>query len=435
MIQSPNYGRGFFRQGNAAPPGNGFAGGVATCTSGVPVFRPHSDITQDCLDAMIVELQHQAEMEQNFIEANIQGKVLEMPAGEARFSAGVHSRENTYRYIFDTLNTQSSFLDLGLGTFPANSTRGEASVDEIYGELLLPLLSGKTGAQHLNLELGYRYSDYELQGGIDTYKALIDWGITDTLRFRGGRQLATRAPNIAEMFQAQSQTWSSVSPGDPCGLNTTARYGVNAAINPNAAQARALCSQIMGPVGAALFYDPSTVQPNGNSALWFVNAVGNPNVEPEEATTWTAGFVFQPSSDKPLLEGFTATVDFYEISIADMIAVEPGAAVYEACLSASEQPDVQHREPGLPEDHPQSGDRRRDGVERVVHQRGRRDDLGRRFRGRLAPESRHPWAARHQLPRVEAARARDAGDGHVAYGRLDRYARPRPGHVVEQRRV
>ncbi len=95
------------------------------CTSGVPVFRPHSDITQDCLDAMIVELQHQAEMEQNFVEANVQGKLVEMPAGEARFSAGVHSRENTYRYIFDTLNTQSSFLDLGLGTFPANSTRGE----------------------------------------------------------------------------------------------------------------------------------------------------------------------------------------------------------------------------------------------------------------------------------------------------------------------
>ena len=78
-------------------------------------------------------------------------------------------------------------------------------------------MSGKTGARHLNLELGYRYSDYELQGGIDTYKALIDWGITDTLRFRGGRQLATRAPNIAEMFQAQSQTWSAASPGDPCG--------------------------------------------------------------------------------------------------------------------------------------------------------------------------------------------------------------------------
>ena len=149
LIQSPNYGRGFFRQANAGPPGNGFAGGVATCTSGVPVFRPHSDITQDCLDAMIVDLQHQSEMEQNFVEANVQGKLVDMPAGEARFSAGVHSRTNSYQYIFDTLNTQASFLDLGLGTFPANSTRGKTEVNEVYGELLLPLLSGKPGVAAL----------------------------------------------------------------------------------------------------------------------------------------------------------------------------------------------------------------------------------------------------------------------------------------------
>jgi outer membrane receptor protein involved in Fe transport len=338
LIQSPNYGRGFFRQANAGPPGNGFAGGVASCESGVPVFRPHSDITQDCLDAMFVDLQHQSEMEQNFVEANVQGKLVDMPAGEARFSAGVHSRTNTYRYIFDTLNTQGSFLDLGLGTFPANSTRGKTEVGEVYGELLLPLLSGKTGAQHLNVELGYRYSDYKFQGGIDTYKALVDWGITDTLRFRGGRQQATRAPNIAEMFQAQSQTWSSATPGDPCGLNTVASYGANPAFNPgNAAQVRTLCSQLMSS-GASVFYDPGTPQPVGSSALWFVNAVGNPNVNPEDATTLTAGFVWQPNTGNALRDGFSGTLDWYEIEIDDMIAVEPGAAVYEACLSPAANP-------------------------------------------------------------------------------------------------
>ncbi len=237
------------------------------------------------------------------------------------------------------------------------------------------------------------------------------------------------------MFQAQSQTWSSASPGDPCGLNTTARYGVNAAINPNAAQARALCSQIMGPVGAAVFYDPSTVQPNGNSALWFVNAVGNPNVAPEEATTWTAGFVFQPSSDKPLLEGFTATVDFYEISIADMIAVEPGAAVYEACLSAASNPTFSIANPACQRiiRNPATGGATASNVSYI--NAGDATISGVDFAADWRPNLRHPWAARHQLPRVEAARSRDAGDGHVAYGRLDRHARPRPGHVVEQRRV
>ncbi len=199
--------------------------------------------------------------------------------------------------------------------------------------MLLPLLQQKTAVDHLNLELGYRYSDYKYQGGVDTYKALVDWGITPKLRFRGGRQLATRAPNIAEMFQARSQTWSAASPGDPCGLNTIAAYGANPATNSTTApQARALCEQLMGSVGAAAFYDPNNIQPNGNAALWFVNAVGNPHVNPETATTWTAGFVFQP------LDNLSATLDWYDIDISDMIAVEPGWAVYETCLSPASNP-------------------------------------------------------------------------------------------------
>jgi outer membrane receptor protein involved in Fe transport len=339
VMQSPNFGHGFFQQANAGPPGNGFAGGVASCTSGLPVFRPHDQVSQDCLDSIIVELQHQSDMQQNFVEANVQGKVADLWAGEARFSAGLHSRDNSYEYVFDTLNTQSSFLDLGLGTFPANNTKGDTSVNEIYGELLLPMAKGHKGAEHLNLELGYRYSDYKYQGGIDTYKALVDWGITDTLRFRGGRQVATRAPNIAEMFQAQSQTWSAIPLGDPCGLNTIAPYGANPATNPaHAAQARQLCAQIMGSSGASVFYDPGTIQPSGNFGLWFVNAVGNPQVNPEEATTYTAGFVWQPRTGKPLRDGFSGTIDYYKIDISHMIAVEPGPAVYEQCLSATNNP-------------------------------------------------------------------------------------------------
>jgi len=338
VIQSPNFGKGFFAQGNSGPPGNGFAGGVATCTSGVPVFSPHSAISQDCVDAMTVQLQHQSKMTQDDFQANLQGHLFNLPSGEVRFAVGSEYRKNDYRYIFDFLNTQDSFLDLGLGTFPANSTSGTTSVTEYYGELSVPIIKDVPGIEHLNLELGYRWSDYKIQGGISTYKALADWGITRALRFRGGYQKATRAPNIAEMFQAQSQTWSAAAPGDPCGLNTVAPYGVNPTFNPgNAANARALCQKLMGS-GASVFYGPGAVQPNGSSALWFVNAVGNPKVNPEDATTYTAGFVFQPRWEHPLLAGFTSSIDYYRIVIDGMIAPEPGEAVYRACLSPESNP-------------------------------------------------------------------------------------------------
>ena len=192
----------------------------------------------------------------------MQGKLVDMPAGEARFSAGVHTRENSYYYIFDPLQTQESFNDNPMG-FPANNTIGETAVDEIYGEVLLPLLADKPGVEHLNLELGYRYSDYELQGGVDTYKALIDWGITETFRFRGGRQLATRAPNIAEMFQADTQSWTFAAPGDPCGRNSLATYGANAAVNPNFSKPWTFARR--GWARPARRRSIPGTQPNGNS--------------------------------------------------------------------------------------------------------------------------------------------------------------------------
>jgi iron complex outermembrane recepter protein len=336
MTRSPNWGRGFFAQGNSGNPGGGFSGGVARCTSGVPVFGSHSVISQDCLNAMFVTLNHQSEMDQKFVEANVQGHLVDMPAGEARFSAGLHTRENTYYYIFDPLQTENAFNDNPMG-FPADNTRGETSVKEVYGEVLLPLIDGVTGVQHLNLELGYRYSDYELQGGVDTFKALIDWGITDTVRFRGGRQLATRAPNIAELFQANTQSWTFVPVGDPCGVNGFAPYGANAAVNPNFQNARALCSSRMGAIGPQI-YAPGSNQPDTFFWLPFMDATGNPSVNPEEAKTLTAGIVWSPSSGNEGLDALTLSVDYYDIKITDMISVESALVVYEACLSAASNP-------------------------------------------------------------------------------------------------
>ena len=343
VMQSPNFGVGFYREGNPNPTGGITGAGIATCESGIPVFRDHSLITPDCFEAFLRTTQHQSEMSQDFFEANVQGKVAELPAGEARFAAGMHWRTNDYSYIYDTLNQQTSFLDQSLGNYPGSNTAGEIEVSELYGEILLPLLQGKTGAQHLNLELGYRASDYELQGSVDTYKALIDWGVTDTVRFRGGYQRATRAPNLAEMFQGLTQTFSA-GIGDPCGLSSAAAFGANPAVNPNAANTRALCEAAMGAVGAANFYDPATPRPNGFSAFWFVNAFGNPDVQPETATTLTAGVVFQPQSDGAFLNGFSASVDWFSIDIEDMIATEAGSAVYEECLSLDTNPtsDINH---------------------------------------------------------------------------------------------
>jgi outer membrane receptor protein involved in Fe transport len=331
FTRSPNWGQGFIRQGNSGPPGNGFSGGFATCTSGMPVFRPHNEVTADCLRAIYVVLNNQSEMDQDYIEGNMQGHLVNMPAGDARFSAGVHSRKNSYNYFVDPQQAQESVLDNSL-QFPVTGTEGSASVNELYGELLLPLLRSKPAVEHLDVELGYRYSDYEFQGGVDTYKALIDWGITEKVRFRGGRQVATRAPNIAEMFQSETQNFSAVGIGDPCGINSNAPFGANPAVNPNYQRVIDLCTARMGAVAASEWYSPGTTPPSPNSWNPFVNTKGNRYVDPETAETYTAGFVFVP---RPNLN---VTVDWYSIDLRDMIASDSATLVYQQCLSVETNP-------------------------------------------------------------------------------------------------
>lgn len=340
--ESANYGRNFFQQGNQQQ--GGFSSGIGQCTSGLPFFFDVSLVSQDCLDSMRADMQNISESTQDYFELNAQGRLMDLPAGEARFAIGTGWRRNLYTFIFDPLNTQTSFTDLPLGGFPSDNTEGRISVKEFYGELLLPVISGVTGIEELNLELGYRYSDYSLFGGIDTYKGLVDWSVNDSLRLRGGYQLATRAPNIAELFQAEAQEFY-VGAGDLCGLNSQRPNGANPAINPNAADTRALCEALMGPDAAQAFYiDNADNQPNGFVLAGFFNAVGNPNVQPEEATTWTAGLVYQPESNNAFLDGMTLSVDWYSIEIEDMISVEAPVAVYDKCLSLASNParDVNH---------------------------------------------------------------------------------------------
>ncbi len=70
-----------------------------------------------------------------------------------------------------------------------------------------------------------RYSSYDTAGGIWTYKALIDWSVTDILRVRGGYQLANRAPNTAELYLGSSTSVVGFAGGDPCLVNTLNTWG------------------------------------------------------------------------------------------------------------------------------------------------------------------------------------------------------------------
>jgi len=330
LINLPNYGRGAFFQGNTFSAAR-IAGGTLRCETGLPIAEKFTP-SQDCVDAIVADLQSTAEMEQTIAEYNLQGRFADLPAGEARFAAGVSYRENSYFYNSDPLASQTSFLDGAVGIFPGGNSRGETSVREIYGELLLPAVSNKRFVDELTFELGYRYSDNDPSDSVETYKLLFDWRVNDRLRLRGGRNVANRAPNIGELFEARTQVVGAGSSvlGDLCNPGNTAggSLSANPDLNPNAAQVRAMCEAQMGSTGAAAYYAPGNVP--GASTLG--NRTGNPNLHSETGETITLGAVLR------LGDRTSLSIDAYEIRITDYISAQLGEAVFRECYDPTFNP-------------------------------------------------------------------------------------------------
>ncbi len=81
-----------------------------------------------------------------------------------------------------------------IASFNQVSNSGSTNVWEVYVEALIPVLKGLPLVKSLDIDLGYRRSDYKVSGSVDTYKGDLNWNITGGLRFRGGYERAVRAP-------------------------------------------------------------------------------------------------------------------------------------------------------------------------------------------------------------------------------------------------
>jgi outer membrane receptor for ferrienterochelin and colicin len=330
LASQPNYGKGAQLEGNIVPPGDPNQNHPVThCTSGLPVFPSlfSGEISQDCVDTVVINPLTQTRMDQTVVEATTQGGLFDLPAGDLRFALGGGWRKNTLVFTPADILTQESVLDGAIGFSPVEGNNSSDQVKEGFVELLVPVLKDIPFVKHFNLELGYRYSDYNYAGTVSTWKALGDWAITPDLRLRGGFQKANRAPNLVELFQKDTDQ-ALFGPGDPCALNSGLSWSVNAAANgnnpENAAKVRQLCEALMGPVGAQNFYSNTANQTNFFNQLnfSFETAIvsGNQNLKSESSDTWTLGAVLRSPFKSPLAQ-FSVSMDYFKINVNDAIGV------------------------------------------------------------------------------------------------------------------
>ncbi|WP_254602597.1 TonB-dependent receptor plug domain-containing protein [Sphingomonas bacterium] len=243
------------------------------------------------------------------------GQFFALPGGPVRFAFGGEYRRETSRFDPDPRLLQGLFYG-GDEPSPINGTVGSFDVKEAFGELEAPLLKDRRFAQLLTVGAAGRYSSYSTVGGTSTWEFTGSYAPIRAITFRGSYGKSVRAPNIGELFQPTLGTSAFV--GEPC---------TPANINNGTQYRKQNCTTTLAAVGAA---------PNANlQSANFIpgSSSGNPNLQPERATTWTAGVLLRPA----FLRGFTASFDWYDITLNGAINTVDAGTLAGLCV---DQPTV-----------------------------------------------------------------------------------------------
>jgi outer membrane receptor protein involved in Fe transport len=338
LMLAPNYGRNY-------------SNGSARCTSGISPFGELNGegagttgnaalgtVSADCIDYLNPYYTSRTKLKQDVVEGTVQGRAFDLPGGEVRFALGATYRKNSFSFNPDkAFAPDVNYASDIIGQFGILPVSGSNSVKEVYGELLVPILRDIPFFERLEVDLAYRYSDYQRSGGEHAYKADVNWQLFQPIRLRGGYQRAVRAPNVVEQFGPPTLVFDAAT--DACQSNLPTAYG-NIPSNANRAKVQALCRTLMGG-GAPQITDAAgdpyglNTYLGGGSASLNSYPAGNPNVRPEKADTITAGAVFAPTWALPLDSRVSLSVDYYDIKIDGAIGYVNAQLSYQLCFNAN----------------------------------------------------------------------------------------------------
>lgn len=259
--------------------------------------------------------------------ATLAGTLFDLPAGGVSAAFGVEYRKDSYISEPSQAQLAGEYSSQTSEYWPVRHN-DSYSVKEAFTELRVPILSGKPWAYDLAVEAAYRYSDYSVLGGVDTWKVGFEWAPTEWLRFRGAYNEAIRAPNLSELYRDLSRTFRN-GMIDPC----SASYGLSDA-------QKAICVSTGIPAAEIDTYSQSQTGLNGQTQ-------GNLNLKEEKSETFTIGAVFSI----PAISGLNFAIDYFEVDITDGIGTASPAEVINLCLTGqSVYCDAIHRlESGQPD--------------------------------------------------------------------------------------
>ncbi len=164
------------------------------------------------------------------------------------------------------------------------------NVWEVALETNVPVIKDVPLIRNFDLNLAGRYTNYSVSGSVQTWKIGFNWGVDDSLRFRGTTSIDIRAPTLDDLFRPATLL-QNVFNGD-----------------------------LHFPAGSPLQNYTTTY-----------SSQGNPKLVPEVSRTYTLGAVWTPD----FVPGLTMSLDYYRLHLANAIgSIAPGNTIQALCESS-----------------------------------------------------------------------------------------------------
>jgi len=214
-------------------------------------------------------------IKQDVVAASVSGEVFDLPAGPLAVALGLEYRKEKGSTDYDDIAESGGYFLLN-----GASLSGSFDVKEAFLEVGLPLLNTESGMS-LEVTGAVRYADYSTSGSTVPWQLGATFSPITELTFRGTVSSDIRAPNITELFTAQSLAFDNI-------------------------------------------FNPDT----GEVTLAKIIQGGNPDLTEEDASTVTAGVVYQPS----WAGGLDLSLDWYRTEIDDAISLLPNQTIVDNCF-------------------------------------------------------------------------------------------------------
>lgn len=224
-----------------------------------------------------------ATLDSTTFDFTISRPIFTLPAGDVGFAFGGSFTTQDWEA---KVNSDLVRLVPGSGIDPDKPiSKGDRDITAVFSELQIPITST------LEAQLAARYDDYSDFGDTFNPKVGLRWEPLKQLMFRSTYSTGFRAPSLYEINAPQSQTYTGAKYDDP----------------------------VLCPGGVAT---SPQYQTECNTQFKRMQG-GNSELQPEESTTFTAGFVFEP------LKNLVLAVDYYNIEIENLIGLTGETSIFE----------------------------------------------------------------------------------------------------------